>query len=737
MTTGNGLTRRTFLYAGLAAGGGLIVGACWRKPDSGREAAETTQLNLFVEISPEGRVTIVCPVPEIGQGVRTALPMIVAEELRIAWAAVDVRQAEADPAYGPMTVGGSDSVHDYWEPLRWAGAAAREMLREAAARRWGVPTADCDAEAGEIVHRETGRRLTYGDLATTAATLDPPQEPPLTDLADFRLIGKPQARIDLRPIVTGGAEYGVDVRRPGMVYAVIARPPARGAEIRSMAEHIARRIPGVRDVVRLRPWESPSLYGSTLGGVAVVADDTWSAIQGREALAVEWDETRSSTESSASIRRRLHEAAARPGRAVRDQGDFGAVPRKGDLEIEAQYELPMLAHACMEPMSFTAEVAAGRCRTWGPTQNPRSLQASLVEALGIAEERVEVHPTLEGGGFGRRLAWDYGVEAALLARHVDAPVQVFWTREDDVRHDLFRPPSFHHLRAVLDQSGRVRGWFHHLVTASLSAHIVRGGIDRPEIYDVEGAVDLPYEPDAFRFEYSPIEVDLRLGSWRSVAQSFNGFAVNSFVDEIAERAGVDPLDMHRRLLGPDRVVQFSLPLPGRRGNVRCDTGRMRRVLEVAAEAGGWHDPRPEATGRGIACCRFKDTYTAAVAEVGVPEPGHAKVRRVAVAVDCGVVVNPDGVAAQVEGAVADAVASVLHWEVRVDQGRVVQSNFHDLPLLRLADAPEVEVRIVPSDTPPSGMGEPPYPPVPPAIANAIFDATGERVRSLPYRSPAA
>lgn len=737
------VTRRDFIRAGAAVGGGLLVGvrvpARWGG-HAGAAAASPVALNAYVEIGTDGAITITVPCPEIGQGVRTALPMVVAEELGADWAAVTVRQAAADGRYGGMTVGGSDSVRDYWEPLRRAGATAREMLRSAAARQWNVDPSSCRVARGAVTHLPSGRRLGFGDVAARAGALPVPAGVTLKDPTEFTIIGTPVSGVDVPAIATGSAIYGLDVRRVGMLFAVVARPPVHGARVRTFDASAALRVPGVRRVVEIAPRVTEGQwYGAVRGGIAVLAENTWAAMRGRDALRVTWDRGRFAAESSAAIEQRLGAAAAGGGEGiVRSDGDAPGQLRSSARAIEATYRLPLLAHVLMEPVNFTAQVAPGRCTVWGPTQDPRYLQSLLAAALRLPGEAVEVHPTLAGGGFGRRLAVDYGVEAALVAREVGTPVQVVWTREDDVRHDYYRTPSQHRLRAVLDATGRVVAWYHHVVTASLVRHLAippPDGRERPPgLYDVQGAADMPYAVDHVLVEYSPVEVGLQMGSWRSVAHSFNVFVVESFVDELAVTAPEDSLAFRLRMLAGEGDTQLSLPLPGRRGRPRFRRSLLRRALTAAADRAGWGTPLPPGSGRGIACAEFKGTYAAHVAEVSIDAGGELRVDRVVAALDCGLVVNPSGVRAQVEGAVMDGVATVLKWGITVADGQVQESNFHDYPLIRIDEAPEVDVVLLPSDRPPNGTGEPPYPSVAPAIANAVFAASGVRIRRLPLRS---
>lgn len=743
------LTRRSFMKIGAAAGGGLLVtvtlpGAGWRfaglsQPDV-PGAPESYPLNAFVEVGLDGSVIIYAPCPELGQGVRTSLPMIVAEELGVEWDAVTYRQAPADERFGSMTVGGSDSVSDYWAPLRAAGALTRELLKEAAARRWRVEASTLRVRSGRVVDDAHGRSAVFGELAAAAVELEMPEDAPLESPEEFQLLGRPTPVVDAPDIVTGRAIYGLDFTVPDMLYAVVERSSVHGGRVAGFEAGPALDVPGVSRVIEVQPWDGNGrFYGSVRSGVAVVAESTWAALQGRSSLRVRWERGGYGEESSERIRERMRNALDSPAASVlREEGDFSTAIARAARRLTAEYELPPLAHVPMEPMNFTADVGPDGCRVWGPTQTPRALRRALSEALGLPLELVEVRPTLAGGGFGRRLAYDYGVEAALISRDVGRPVKVVWMREDDLRHDYYRTPSHHRLEAGLDSRGDVVAWLHHVVSAPLLHHTLAPGEDRDRIpaaiYDIEGASDIAYDIPDLRIEYTPVDIGLQMGSWRSVAHSFNVFAVNSFIDEIAQSIGVDPVQLQLRMLGRPRVAEIAVALPGRRGSPRPDTGLLRRVLDTVVRESGWGSPMPPGHGRGVALSHYKRTYAAHVAEVSVDEAEGVRVRRVVVAMDCGRVVNPSGAAAQVEGAVMDAVASALKWGVTISEGSVDQSNFHDYPLLTIGEAPDVEVHLLPSQREPSGMGEPPYPSAVPAITNAIFAASGRRIRRLPIGS---
>jgi isoquinoline 1-oxidoreductase beta subunit len=746
------LNRRGFLKVSATAAGGLLVGAGVARgastllaagaapgagagaapgrasgtaaPEAAAPEAAALQPNAFVRIDGDGTVTIWAKNPEIGQGVKTALPMIVAEELEVDWQQVRVVQADLDAAYGDQGAGGSDGVSSSWTELRQAGAVARELLVTAAARRWGVEESSCAAEHGTVVHRPSGRRLGYGELAAAAARLPVPREAKLKDPHQFRLIGTPRPGVDTPLVITGRLGYGLDVRRPGMLFAVIEKSPVFGGKLLRYEEQAARAVAGVRRVIRIDGRDNPT---ELLGGVAVVADSTWAAMQGREALVVEWQPGPGAAESSESLSRQFEQLSRQPGKVLRRDGDAATALSRASRVVDAVYEVPFLAHAALEPVNCTAEVAGGRCEIWGPIQDPDGARRLAAAVTGIPSKSVKVHMTRAGGGFGRRLMSDFAAEAALLAKIMERPVQVVWTRTDDLQHDFYRPAGRHHLRAGLDANGRLTAWTHHLVNPSRYAF--RRDSSPPEGSELYAA-DFPagFVPH-FQLEYTLAPSVVPTGPWRSTLHSSNAFAVQSMVDEVAAAAGSDPLRLRLELLGEPR----EMPYPNYGGPI-FSTGRMRAVLELVAERAAWGTPLPRGWGRGIACNFTFGSYAAEAVEVSAEAAGEIRVRRVVAAVDCGIAVNPSGVRAQVEGGILDGLNAAWQAEITVSAGRAVQSNFHDYRLLRLSEAPPVEVHIVPSLVAPTGMGEIAVPPVAPAVANAIFAATGRRLRRLPLRS---
>ena len=707
-------------------------------PAPGAESGTVFAPNAWLEISPDDHVRIWCGKSEMGQGVRTSLPMIVAEELSCNWRNVQVMQADLEPKYGDQLTGGSLSVRTSYASLRKAGAVARAMLLSAAAAEWGVSNAECRAADGAVVHANSQRRARYGTLIRQAAKLTPPADPPLKSPADFYLIGHATPRTDTTLKVSGQAKFGLDVRVPGMLIASVERSPVFGGTVRSTNAGEVKRIPGVRGVVEVKAVHLTHQFGEesgpgsrnyTCAGVAVLADSTWAAMQARKALQVEWDEGASAQESTASLREQFVKLAAAPGTVMRNDGDFESAFASATKKIEAVYEVPFLAHATMEPMNCTAHVHNGKCEIWAPTQVPGAAADSIAKALGIPRENIRFHVTFLGGGFGRRLIQDYAVEAALISREAGAPVQVVWSREDDVRHDFYRPASYHVLRAGVDARGQITAWFHRAASPSIGVFYSGTGISPQGAAEMNGPDFPAFGIPHLRTEFALVQSGMPLGYWRSVENSGNQFVISGFFDEAAAAAGRDPVEMLLAVLGPPRTISL-----GRDGAI--DVGRRRRVIEVAAQKAGWGTPLPKGTGRGIAAHFGYGSCVAQVAEVSCDvSRGSLRVQRVVCAVDCGLAINPSGVQAQMEGAINFGLAAALKSAITVEHGRVQQSNFHDYEVLRMSNAPPViDVHVISSSEAPGGCGEPGVPPIAPAVANAIFAATGKRIRRLPIRA---
>ncbi|HHQ48215.1 MAG TPA: xanthine dehydrogenase family protein molybdopterin-binding subunit [Acidobacteria bacterium] len=692
------VSRRTFLALGLGAAGSLVLGCRLGAGDADGTSTTVFEPNAYLALGSDGTVTVWVPEAEMGQGVLTALAVLVADEAEADWKRVRVEQAPVDPErFGKMSTGGSTSVREGWKPLRLAGATVREMLLTAAASRLGVERATLRAREGRILHPASGRSIPYGELVEAAAGLPLPEHVPLKKPSEFRLIGTPVPRVDTPAKVTGAAAFAIDVRRDTMLYAVIARCPVFGGTVRRFDDAAALKLPGVRKVLRV-----PT-------GVAVLADSTWAAIRGREALEIQWDEGEGASWDDRRIHRYLEERASAEGVVARSEGSPPTGP--GTRRLEHRYSVPFLAHAPMEPLNAVADVRPGRCEMWVGSQSPTRLQSQAAKLLGIDVRQVTVHQMFLGGGFGRRAWPDFGLEAVEVSRAAGVPVKLTWTREDDMRHDFYRPVSLHVMAATVDPSSRrVLAWHHKLVAPSILEQLWPGSVHGVDEMAVSGAKDLPYAIPAIRVEYVMANTPVPIMWWRSVYASQNAFANEAFLDEIARAIGKDPVKLRLELLE--------------------NAPRLRKVVEVAAEGIGWGRSLPPGHGLGIACHASFGSFVAHAAEVAV-ERGRVRVLRVVAAVDCGPVVNPDTIAAQMDSAVVYGLSAALRGRIRIRGGAVVEGNWDDYEPLRLDETPAVETRIVPSEQSIGGIGEPGLPPIAPAVVNAIFAATGTRVRSLP------
>ena len=721
-------TRRAFLKTGAAGGAALVVGFRFSVDALAQEGQQKKKANPFdawIHIDTNGTVTLITAKSEMGQGALTALPMILAEELEVDWNGVRVEQAPTDPSIYDHGTGGSGSVAGSWLPLRQAGAAAREMLIRAAATAWNVEPATCRAEKGFIVHGPRRRRLGYGELVEAASKLPVPDfnKVPLKNPDDFHIVGQPIARTDIPSKVDGSARFGIDVRVPGLLYAVVARCPTFGGKPVRFDAAKAKAIAGVRHVVEI---PAVGAGAHTAGGIAVVADSTWAAMQGRKALQIEWDHGPHAGESSQTLRQASETIAAQPGKVVRNEGDAAATLAGPGQRLDAVYELPFQAHATMEPMNCTVDIRADRAEAWSPTQAPDWTRSAIAQVTGLPPPSINVHTTLMGGGFGRRYQADFVVEAAQVGKAVGSPVQLLWTREDDMQHDFYRPFAYHRLSGAVDAKGNAIAWHHRIVSTSIRSFWDPPDRVKPEASEIGGAVDLAYAVPNLRVEYAPVPSGVPVAWWRSVEASLNAFVVEGFIDELAAAAKADPLAFRQRLLAEPRMIKQP---PDSESTL--DTRRFKGVLDLAATKAGWGNPLPAGRGRGIACAFSFDSYVAEVAEVSVDKAGLPHVHRVVCAVDCGRVVHPDGVRAQVESAVVYGLSAALKGAITIASGRAEQSNFHDFEVMRIQEMPAVEVHLVPSTERPTGIGEPGLPPAAPAVANAIFAATGKRLRRLP------
>ena len=752
------VSRRAFLQ-GATALGGLVLAlgytAALRAEDPPKYGADAMPHGwvddplVFVAIGEDGIVTIVCHRSEMGQGVRTSLPMIIADELDADWSRVRVVQAPGDEKrYGNQDTDGSRSTRHFFTPLRRCGAAARQMLEAAAAAHWGIPAGEVEAKNHEVVHGATGRRLGYGELAKAAAGMPLPKGDAvrLKDASRFRYIGKGELKlVDARDMVTGSAQYGIDVRLPGMLYAVIARPPVAGGKATSFDGAEALKVPGVLRVVPIEPTPGAPLF-NPLGGVAVIASNTWAAIKGREALKITWDDGPNTGYDSVAYRAALEEAARKPARVVRDDGDFAAASAAAAKRITAEYYLPHLAHASMEPPAACARIENGKCEVWGGFQSPQSTRDMVAERLGMKADDVSVHVTLLGGGFGRKSKCDFGIEAAILSKAMEGkPVKVTWTRDDDLRNDYFHTVSVEHLEAGVDASGRPVAWLHRTVAPTIGSTFDAAAKVQADFELGMGVVNVPFAIPNIRIENPEAVAHTRIGWFRSVSNIPHAFAVQSFVSELAAAAGRDPKDFLLEVIGPARVVApktlsdaFNDGESPERYPV--DIGRLRGVIELAAKAARWGRDMPKGSGLGIAAHYSFVSYVAAVVEVAVSADGAVTIPRVDMAIDCGAAVNPDRVRSQLEGACIMGVSAAMTGAITFKAGRAEQENFHQYEVTRIHEAPrEIHVHIVPGDygRPLGGVGEPGLPPIPPALCNAIFAATGKRIRQLPIRGQLA
>jgi isoquinoline 1-oxidoreductase beta subunit len=694
--------------------------------------------NLWVGIATDGTIYIVAHRSEMGTGIRTSLPLALADELDADWNRVKIEQAIGDARYGSQDTDGSQSIRGFFDIVRQAGATARLMLVQAAAAQWKVSPADCETEPHAVVHRASGIKLGYGELAVAASKLPVPAkgDVKLKQPGQWRFIGKGAPSYDINDVCTGKAGFGMDARVPGMVYASIEHPPVLGGQVKSVDDKEALKVAGVRQTVAVDPFKPPHAF-QQLGGVAVIADNTWAALQGRRKLNIEWDHGPNAGYNSTDFKKELQEAARKPGKVARNIGDVDAAFSKGGKTLEAEYYVPHLAHASMEPPAAVAEFRDGKVVAWAPTQNPQAVQDTVAKALGIPKEAVTCNVTLLGGGFGRKSMPDYVAEAAILSKKVARPVKVVWTREDDIKFDYYHAVSAMYMKAAVDGGGRPTAWLQRSAFTPITSSFVPGANYGGAGELGMGWVDIPFDIPNLRVENGPATAHVRIGWLRSVANIYHAFAIQSFANELAVAAGRDPVDYLLDLIGQSRVINLKdVGYPNYGSSPEAypiDTARIRKVVEIAAEKSGWGKRKMgKGWGLGIAVHRSFVTTVASVVEVEVNGDGRIIIPRVDTVVDAGLVVNPVAVKAQFEGAAVFGTSIARTGEITATGGKVDQSNFHNYRVTRMADAPrQTNVYLVENNAPPGGVGEPGVPPFVPALCNAIYAATGKQIRELP------
>ena len=743
------VSRRRFLKGAFGAGA-LILAVRYLPPmllhghaTAGQSDADRAAFhpNLFVGIQQDGTVYIVAHRSEMGTTIRTSLPLVLADELDADWKRVKIDQAIGDKRYGDQNTDGSQSVRRFYDTMRECGAAARWMLIQAAAEHWNVAASECSTEQHTLVHKLSGRRTGYGELASKAARITVPkrEQLQLKQPSEWRYVGKGMTSVDLEKLCTGKAMYGMDARLDGMLYASIEHPPVFGGKIESIDDQEALKVPGVHHAVRIDPFKPPAAF-QPLGGVAVIADNTWAAFQGRKKLKIIWNNGPNQSYDSVEYKKELIETAHKPGKLIRSVGDVDNAFPTGKNVLEADYYVPLLSHVPMEPMVALAEFKDGKVAAWAPTQNPQAVQAIVSSELSIPIEDVVCHVTLLGGGFGRKSKPDYVAEAAVLSKKLGRPVKVVWTREDDVKFDYYNAVAAMYMKAAVDGKGKPTAWLQRSVfppiTSIFDVNAVYG--DSPHL--AQGWTDLPYDLPNIQIENGPARAHVRIGWLRSVANIYHAFAIQCFTDELAHRANRDPVEYMLDLLGPPRTLDFTnVEYPNYGADYKTypwETGRLRKVIEMVADRSGWAKKKStKGHGFGFAAHRSFLTYAAPIVEVEVGDDGEIRIPRVDTALDAGLVVNPEATRAQFEGAVVFGTSIVRSGEITAKNGVIQQSNFNDYPVARINEVPtQTNVYITESSAPPSGVGEPGVPPFVAAFCNAIFAATGKRVRDLPLSS---
>ena len=720
------LNRRTFVKLTSSASGALIIGVGFAGCKTDGPPPETYEFSPLISMDSDGWITLIAKNPEIGQGIKTSLPMILAEELGADWKKVRVQQADFDKKYEEQWAGGSYAIILNWDLMRTAGAQVRQVLIQVASKRMGKPEGELRTKNSQVVHTQTGAYLPFTELLAEAATLPVPETVTFKPTDAFEIVGKSHPQVDLDDLVNGQAIYGIDVHLPNMCYATVLKCPVHGGGVASYDASEAQSVAGVLDVIELNNED----YGGRLigpnspnfvNGVAVLATSTWAAFKGASKLKVAWDTATSRREHTAGIFEQFHKQLT-DTTVERSDGNIARAMQNATTTFEAIYEVPFLAHIPMEPMNCTVDFREDVCEVWAPTQNPKALEEGLVKLFGLSPEQIKIHLPRIGGAFGRRYYVDYAMDAAILSKKMGRPVKLTWTREEDIKHDWYRPASVHKMSAALDAEGKVSGWKHILANASRKTALGREG--NPAGTEID-AYEFPagFVPD-LQLEYGHVLSDVPLGQWRAVGVSATAFAALGFLDELAALNDTDPIAYFLDFIGPPRMVPVV-------GEYEYDAARLRKVVEQVRKSSNWDSPLPKGRGRGFAASKFSGSFIAEVVTVEVDAEENIRVLSVDAVVDCGIVVNPSGARAQVEGGILEGLSAALYGEITINEGATEQSNFDDYRWMRMSEAPEIRVEFITNGLPPRGLGEPPLPPAAPALVNAIFAATGKRIRKLP------
>jgi isoquinoline 1-oxidoreductase subunit beta len=719
------INRRDFLKISSLASAGLVLSINFIDSKIVKASIDTPasfEPNVYLKIASDNKIIIISKNPEIGQGVKTSMPQIIAEELEVDWNKIEIQQGVLDNRFGAQFAGGSTGIKTNFDTLRKAGATAREMLIEAASRKWNVSLDKCYAEDGVVYRKGTADKLTYGELAEAASKLSIRENPQLKNKKDYKIIGKAIGGVDNLAIVTGKAEFGLDAKPKGMLVACIERCPVYGGKVKSYDDSAAMKVDGVIQIVKVEPTTNPT---QLVAGVAVIAKNTWAAMKGRKGLKVEWDFSGGDSESDSNLESQFQKNLNIKVDPLRNDGNVDDIFAKSKKIHEGVFEAPFLAHAPMEPMNYIADVRADGADLWGPTQVPGAVRARAAEITGLAPDKIKVRMTRVGGGFGRRLMADYACEAIYVSKAIGKPVQVVWTREDDIQHDFYRPAGMYKIKAALDENNKLAAW--HITSSTTSRGMFSGSTNPSHQTEVfPDGFPAGFVPN-FRMEYTPVVSKVPRGAWRAPGHNVTAWIDQTFIDEMAALAGKNPVDFRLEILGDEDKI---MPYRDHGGPV-YSTKRLKNVIRQAAEKSSWYEPLPKGVYRGFAAHFMFGAYVAEVVHISITDQNTIKVERALAAVDCGIVINKSGAMNQLEGGIIDGISAALHQAIHIENGRAKEGNFDDYKLLRMKDAPKVEVHLVDSDELPEGLGEMSLPPIAAALSNAVFAATGKRIRKLP------